>query len=121
MAYDASGKQIQKTSGRSQVRTYGAVAQLTWQAFEAPFETTQELLYLELSLLDKSGELVSHAQELIRIEVEGPAQLLAVDNGNPVDHTLYHLSSRQAYGGKLLVILALTGEVGQVKVSAYGP
>lgn len=120
VAYDASGKQIQKTSGRSQVRTYGAVAQLTWQAFEAPFETTQELLYLELSLLDKSGELVSHAQELIRIEVEGPAQLLALDNGNPVDHTLYHLSSRQAYGGKLLVILALTGEAGQVKVSAYG-
>ncbi|HES0560060.1 TPA: beta-galactosidase, partial [Streptococcus pyogenes] len=43
---------------------------------------------------------------------------LALDNGNPTDHTPYQEPLRQAYGGKLLAILALTGEAGHIKVTA---
>ncbi|MDV5977611.1 UNVERIFIED_CONTAM: glycoside hydrolase family 2 protein [Streptococcus canis] len=121
VAYDISGKNISKTSGRSQVRTYGSVAQLSWQAFESPIDSPQELLYLDLSLLDSRDELVSHAQDWLQVQVEGPARLLALDNGNPTDHTPYQEPLRQAYGGKLLAILALTGEAGRIKVTAKGP
>ncbi|HEP1275655.1 TPA: glycoside hydrolase family 2 protein [Streptococcus pyogenes] len=118
VAYDISGKSIPKTSGRSQVRTYGSVAKLSWKAFEAPIDAPWELLYLDLSLLDSRGELVSHAQDWLKVQVEGPARLLALDNGNPTDHTPYQEPLRQAYGGKLLAILALTGEAGHIKVTA---
>ncbi|MEM5057990.1 beta-galactosidase, partial [Enterococcus faecalis] len=83
-----------------------------------PIDAPWELLYLDLSLLDSRGELVSHAQDWLKVQVEGPAHLLALDNGNPTDHTPYQEPLRQAYGGKLLAILALTGEAGHIKVTA---
>lgn len=56
----------------------------------------------------------------VRFCVEGPAKLLAVDNGDittnePYDDDFVHL-----FRGSASVMVELTGEAGRVKVSAYG-
>lgn len=119
IAYDDKGQVLTQTSGRSCVSSYQQPAQLSWSCFEPPKLLAEPaLIYLELSLLDAHQTLVANANLLINIEVEGPGMCLALDNGDPRDHQPYSSLSRQAYGGRLLAIIALDGRAGQLKVTA---
>ncbi|MGT2934356.1 glycoside hydrolase family 2 TIM barrel-domain containing protein [Streptococcus castoreus] len=119
IAYDDQDNRLSDTDGRCQVISNGNPECLRWTAFkDYQQDRSNQLLYLTLDVLDQYGEVVVTDEDLITIDVQGPAQLLALDNGNPCDYQPYQTNHRKVYRGKLLAIIALTGQTGQVIVTA---
>jgi beta-galactosidase len=75
-------------------------------------------VHLEVNVLDKAGNLVPHADNLIRFEINGPATNIGLDNGDPLDLASTKINQRKAFHGKCLIILQSQQQAGTVTVKA---
>ncbi|MCR5148273.1 MAG: DUF4982 domain-containing protein [Eubacterium sp.] len=78
----------------------------------------EDLIFIEINTVDKEGRYVADSRSRVKIEVEGPARLLGLDNGDSTDYEEYKINCRKLFSGKLLVILGAGTETGMVKVKA---
>lgn len=79
----------------------------------------RDLAFISVQVRDASGQAVPRDARAIRFRVEGPAELLATDNGDPTDMTAFPSPVRNAFNGKVLAIVrALPGASGRVHVHA---
>lgn len=76
-------------------------------------------IMLTASAADEDGSPYFRESSHVRFFVEGPAKILAVDNGNLMGNERYHEESIHMYHGKASVLISLTGEAGRITVSAY--
>jgi len=67
---------------------------------------------------DANGVIVPTAENSITFSLSGPAELVGVDNGNPIDTSSYKGNSRKAFSGKALAILRSTTTAGNVVLTA---
>ena len=119
VAYDCQGNVVEDTVGVNTRRTYGNAASLKAEAYKAAVPADDHSLnYITLSVVDANGELVQNAGHRINVNVAGPARLIALDNGNSLDHDAYQAQSRRAFNGQMVAILRMTGEPGTVNVTA---
>ena len=79
----------------------------------------QRLAHLELSITDKDGVLNTGADQLITIEVDGPAILQGLGTGAPTTEEDFRTNSCTTYKGRALAVLRSTGDSGHVKVRAF--
>jgi beta-galactosidase len=77
-----------------------------------------DLAYLTVELTDSKGARVVDSEARIMFKVEGEAELVAVDNGNPRDPKSFRSDNCKAYHGRCLAILRPTGKPGKVTLSA---
>ncbi|MGT2609656.1 discoidin domain-containing protein [Streptococcus zalophi] len=119
IAYDVNGQIIDKTVGNKEVKTFGAANQLVTKVTKKSEKVTDHsLAYVEIEVQDSEGNFVADANNVISIAVEGPAELVAMDNGDATDHQSYQDNNRKAFSGKVVAILRMTGKTGTVKVTA---
>ncbi len=83
------------------------------QSRKAPVE---EPLIIEIQALDSEQHFVPLADNMVHCQIQGPAHLLGMDNGNLSDLTLYGLPMRKLFSGKLLAVLR-ADEPGTVTVT----
>ena len=69
-----------------------------------------------MTFADENGVLNPVASNTVTVEVDGPAELIGIDNGDPACHSSFKGNTMAAMGGMLLVILRARREPGQVKV-----
>lgn len=119
IAYDQFDNEIKLTVGRHTLSTAGEPYQLKLNTLKFPETPMQTLIYIEITIQDKYARDVTNADNEISVVVSGPAILRGLDNGNAVDHTLYHVPYRRAFSGKLVAIVQLTGKNGTVNISAH--
>ncbi|MDT8390824.1 MAG: glycoside hydrolase family 2 TIM barrel-domain containing protein [Lentisphaeria bacterium] len=74
--------------------------------------------HVVVTVVDAEGRFVPHAHQEITVEVEGPATLIGLENGDPIDSTNYKLNHRHAFHGMMLAIVQSTGTVGTITVTA---
>ncbi|VGO20413.1 glycoside hydrolase family 2 TIM barrel-domain containing protein [Pontiella sulfatireligans] len=60
---------------------------------------------IEVSIMDDKGHLVTDAENTIKIEVDGGAELLGMDTGNLFYKGLFQADTRSAADGTILVII----------------
>ncbi|MGI6366799.1 MAG: glycoside hydrolase family 2 TIM barrel-domain containing protein [Anaerolineae bacterium] len=111
----------QSAGASDQLETTGpAVALLaeTWghEPLRADGEDVAQIL---LRVVDAAGRPVPGASPLVAVLVEGPAELLALDNGDLADNTLPCAAQRRALDGRLAVYLRSTGEAGAITVYCH--
>ena len=75
-----------------------------------------DLTYVTARILDKEGNFVPTARNLLKIRAEGPATLVAADAGDPTCHTPFHSPEINAFNGLCSAIVRRTGP-GPVTVS----
>ena len=114
-------KAIAKTNGEivaeDIVKTASEPAQIEVIADKTAINSDGEsCVHLEVNVLDKDGNFVPNASNLIEFKISGPAQNIGVDNGDPLDLASTKLNQRKAFNGKCLMILQSTGEEGTVSV-----
>ena len=122
-AYDESGSLVDTYS----VTTPGTVTKLVASANVTTIDANNsDLVYVEVDVTDKDGNLKTTATNNITFTVEGPAEIAGVDNGDQATvrkyQNAYVLTDRQnaninAYAGKALVILRATDEAGTIKLN----
>jgi beta-galactosidase len=76
----------------------------------------KDVIHLEIDVVDKNGYICPLASNLVEVEVSGPAAILAMDNGDPIELTPYKVNQKKAFRGKCLLMLQATAESGTVIV-----
>ncbi len=123
VAYDENDNIISDTEGRSRVETFDTAKSLSASADRTTIVAdNKDLAYITIDVLDKNGKLVDDANNLINVSVDGNATLLALDNGDQVDHEPYNSGKRKAFSGKLVAIVKAHDTTGSfnVNVSSAG-
>ena len=78
----------------------------------------EDLSYVECTILDKEGNVVPKANDLIQFEVKGEATLIGVGNGDNMNHDSFQAKERRAFNGKCLAIIKTTNKSGAIEVVA---
>ncbi len=77
-----------------------------------------DLCYVVVELVDAQGRVCPWAMDELAFEVEGPARLVGVGNGNPMGHDVFTDHTHPLFYGKAVVVLrSKPGETGVVKLN----
>lgn len=77
-----------------------------------------DLAYVTATLVDANGTTLPDSTTLIHFTTTGPATILAVDNGNLLDHDPFHAAQRHLYQGNAIAILRTTAPAGTIQITA---
>lgn len=102
------------------VVTAGAASQLVLSADRATLAADgRDLAFITLQVTDASGVLAPRATDQIHFEVSGAGALVATDNGDPTDRTVFQSATRKAFSGLALAIVRAEPETpGTITVTA---
>jgi beta-galactosidase len=67
--------------------------------------------------VDKRGNVVPGAENLVKFNLQGAGKLLGVDNGNPASHESFQASERKTFDGLALVVVEAGDNAGEFRVS----
>ena len=102
------------------VKTTGPAARLKLEVDRRRIESDgKDLSFVTVQVTDRKGLTVPQADNHIQFEIEGPGEIVATDNGDPVDLTSFQSHERNAFNGLALVIVrARPGETGAIHLKA---
>ena len=72
---------------------------------------------MTVEIVDAEGNLCPDADNLVTFDVDGPAFIAGVDNGNPVSMERFKDDKRKAFYGKCLVVLQ-ADKAGKARLTA---
>jgi len=75
--------------------------------------------HVTVAVVDERGRFVPHADNDVVFKVEGPARVIGLENGDPLDTTNYKLNHRRVFNGMALAIIQADADRGAITVSAH--
>ncbi|MBK7031032.1 MAG: DUF4982 domain-containing protein [Bacteroidales bacterium] len=79
-----------------------------------------EYAFITVDITDNEGNVVPRTHPEIEFSLTGPGEIVATDNGNAIDYTPFTSQKREAYNGKVLVIIrGKKGAGGQINIQAH--
>jgi hypothetical protein len=118
---------IARSAGDNEVRdaltTAGAPSALAASLWGGPLHADgEDIAQIEVSVLDDAGNPVSDSSDMIEVHLQGPIELLGIENGDLSDNTDYAAPCRRASQGHAVVYVRSSGEpgTGRVRLSSGG-
>jgi len=109
------GKQVLTT----EVKTAGAPAKIRLTADHRKINADgSDLSFVTIDILDKDGNLVPDAENLVQFKLEGPGKIIGVDNGSPMSMESFKADHRKAFHGKCLCVIQSKKKVGIIRLNA---
>ncbi|MFB9843419.1 beta-galactosidase GalB [Mucilaginibacter ginsenosidivorans] len=78
----------------------------------------KDLSFVTVRILDKDGNVVPTADNLVNFKLNGNAFIAGVDNGSETDHDPFKANYRHAFNGLALAILQSNGKPGNITLDA---
>jgi beta-galactosidase len=78
----------------------------------------KDLSFVTVKILDKDGNVVPTADNLVNFKINGTGSIASVDNGCESDHDPFKAYYRHAFNGLALAILQSNGKSGNIKLTA---
>jgi beta-galactosidase len=78
----------------------------------------KDLSFITVKILDKDGNVVPDADNLVNFKINGQAFIASVDNGDPVNHDPFKADYRKAFNGLALAIVQAKEKGGNVTFAA---
>jgi beta-galactosidase len=105
------------------VKTTGEPARLETEVDRSRISADgKDLAFVTVKVTDKEGLVVPVADNQIQFSLDGPAEILATDNGNPSDMVAFRSKERKAFNGLALVIVrSKNAERGTITLTAKSP
>jgi len=109
-----------KRIGDAIMRTAGEPAALRLTPDRKRLATTgEDLSYILVEALDEKGTLCPLADNTIQFEVQGPAEIAGIGNGDPLSLELFQASSHKLFYGKaMLIVRSVEGQRGAIRITA---
>jgi hypothetical protein len=109
-----------KKIGQTIMRTSGEPASLRLTPDRMKLSATgEDLCYILVEAHDKKGTLCHLADNLVNFEINGPAEIVAVGNGNPLSLEPFQANYRKLFYGKaILIVRTREGQAGKIRVGA---
>ena len=107
-------KAVARNRGRvvaaHELRTAGPAARIALNVDETSIGTSwDDVAHVTARIVDASGVPVPDAEHAVTFATSGPAQVIAVDDGDPQSHEPYVATVRTAFRGRVLAIVRATG------------
>ena len=101
-------------------RTTGVASKLALSADRTHLKADgDDLAFVTVKIADENNLLVPRSQHRITFTVEGPAEIAAVDNGDPTSLESFQAHERKAFNGLALLVLRMKREAaGPITVRA---
>jgi beta-galactosidase len=110
-----------KESATDILKTAGRPARLVLST-DAPNEPLtadwNDVRYVVATLLDEHGTRLPDSSTLVHFAVTGPASVIAVDNGNMLDHDPFQATQRRLYDGSVTALIHASEPSGKVTITA---
>lgn len=118
----AVGYRGKKKVNESVLRTAQEPTQLKLSADRTTLRADgQDLSYITVEVTDVSGNKDPKATNDLSFAIEGPADIAATGNANPVSTESFQRPQRKAWQGKCLVIVRSTKQPGTITVKVTSP
>jgi beta-galactosidase len=115
----AVGRKAGKVVCEEEIRTTGEPAAIALSVDRETLRAGQrDVAHFTARVVDARGDIVPGADSLITFDLQGPAALIGVDNGNPASHEDFKASQRQAFNGLCLAIVQSSRNPGKVRLTA---
>lgn len=108
-------KAISRKNGKvvleKEIHTAGEVSKIDLKADKTTLKNdTYDLVYITVSIVDKDGNLLPNANDLINFEVTGGGKLVGVDNGYQANLDSFKANSCKLFNGKCIAIIQSNGK-----------
>jgi beta-galactosidase len=109
-----------KSWAEAVTRTTGPAAKLVLQPDRSELTADgADLSFVTVSVVDKDGLVVPRSKNRIKFEIEGPGEIVAVDNGDATCLESFQSKEYNAFNGLCLVIIrSKAGQAGSIKLKA---
>lgn len=77
----------------------------------------RDLAFVTVRVVDEEGLTVPRSHARLRFELDGPGEIVAVDNGDPTSFESFQAKERSAFNGLALVVVR-AHEAGSIRLSA---
>lgn len=74
----------------------------------------QDLSFITIEIVDKNGILQPNAENRVDFRIEGPGEIIGIDNANTRDTGNYTGNTRKVWHGKALVVIKSTRKTGEI-------
>ena len=74
--------------------------------------------HLTVQIVDADNRIVPTAGNEITLDVDGPARIIGMDNGDPTDHDSFKSNHYKAFNGLCLAIVQTNRQPGSIRVTA---
>lgn len=116
-------KAISRKSGRiiltTEVRTAGPPAKIALVADKHILNADgKSLSYITIRILDRNGNIVPDADNLVKFNITGPAYIAGVDNGSQTSLEPFKAKQHRAFHGLCLAIIQSASKTGIVNLKA---
>jgi beta-galactosidase len=115
-------KAVSRKNGKvvltKEIKTAGTPAKIILEADRKVINSkANEFCFVTVKILDKEGNFVPDANNLINFTVTG-GNIAGVDNGSQTDLTSFKANKRKAFNGLCLAILQSSGKPGAIQLKA---
>jgi beta-galactosidase len=102
------------------VKTVGSASQLLLTPDKSTIAGDgTDLSFVTLTVADQDAQAVPRSMNMVHFAVSGPGEIVATDNGDPTDQTVFPSMDRKAFNGLALAIVrAAPGQKGNIVVTA---
>lgn len=80
----------------------------------------KDLCFVTIETVDEDGNKVENASDYVTVTLKGPGRLLGMDNGDSTDTDPYKCNCRKLFVGKLLAVIGVTAESGELEITVSG-
>jgi len=116
VAYDNDGRRAKEVV----IRTAGLPAKIRLTADKNEMSGDgEDMVFVYVDITDEEDNLCPLADNIVYFNLDGPAEIVAVDNGDPTSTEPFQSTSRKVFHGKCVVyIRSIEGKRGAVKLIA---
>lgn len=105
--------------GQTIMRTAGAPAAIRLTPDRKKLSVAgQDLSYILVEAVDAKGNLCPLADTMIHFDVQGPATIAGVGNGNPMSFESFQSDHYKLFYGKAMLIIRTEGKSGDIRITA---
>ncbi|HEY4325682.1 MAG TPA: beta-galactosidase GalB [Mucilaginibacter sp.] len=102
-----------------EIHTAGAPAKIELIADRKQIKADgKDLSFITVRILDKNGNVVPTADNLVNFKITGQGFIASVDNGDPVSHDPFKADYRKAFNGLALAIVQTKEKAGTITFTA---
>jgi beta-galactosidase len=102
-----------------EIHTAGAPAKIELVADRSVINADgKDLSFITVKILDKDGNVVPDADNLVNFKINGNAFIASVDNGDEVSHDPFKADYRKAFHGLALAIVQAKETPGDINFTA---
>ena len=117
VAFDKEGKAVAEKEIKTAGKPYKIVLSPDRKTIKAD---GKDLLYVEVSVVDKNGIPCPTAANQLKFKVKGNGTYRAACNGDATSLELFHMPTMKLFSGKLVVLVQATNEAGNIELSVSG-